>query len=216
MGLKLIEAGRASLIIANNPIMIALLSACFLGERLKKIQVGGILISVFGALIVISRGRLSEIFTGGAGWGELFIFCCVLSWVAYSLIGKKVMDSLSPLVSVTYSAIIGAAALFIPACGENLIGQLTTFHLASWLSVFYLGFFGTVLGFVWYYQGIKAVGTVRASQFINFVPVSAVILAFLILSENITSSLLIGGLFVLAGIYITNTGKIPFYRTLPR
>jgi len=62
-----------------------------------------------------------------------------------------------------------------------------------------------VLGFVWYYQGIKAIGPMKASQFINFVPVSAILLAFFFLKEPITPSLLIEGTFVIMGVYLTNT-----------
>ncbi len=69
-GLKLIDAGRASLIIANNPIFITLLSAYFFKEKLNRIKIAGTIISVTGAIIVISRGNLTEILNGGLGWGE--------------------------------------------------------------------------------------------------------------------------------------------------
>jgi len=61
-----------------------------------------------------------------------------------------------------------------------------------------------VVGFVWYYEGIKQIGPTKASLFINFVPVSAVILAFMILDEPITLSLFIGTILVCAGVYLTN------------
>jgi len=76
--------------------------------------------------------------------------------------------------------------------------------MTAWLSLFYLGFFGTVIGFVWYYEGIKALGPTKASLFINFVPISAVLLAFLILDEPITPSLLVGTILVSSGVYLTN------------
>ncbi|MHC4911621.1 MAG: EamA family transporter, partial [Planctomycetota bacterium] len=54
------------------------------------------------------------------------------------------------------------------------------------------------------YQGIKKIGPTKAGLFINFVPVSAVLLAFLILAEPITLSLLIGTMLVTFGVYLTN------------
>ena len=99
-GLKIIEAGRASLIIANNPIFITLLASYFFKEKLNSIKVTGIIISVIGAIIVISRGNLIEILNGNVGWGEFYIFCCVLTWVAYSLIGKAIMTDMSPLYAL--------------------------------------------------------------------------------------------------------------------
>jgi len=207
-GLKIINAGRASLIIANNPVFIALLAAYFFKDKLYLIKVAGIIISVIGAIIVISRGNLAEMMSVNVGWGELYIFCCVISWTAFSLIGKAVVSSLSPLVSISYSSLIGAVGLFIPAYFEGILHNFFGYSTLEWVSIFYLGFFGTVLGFVWYYQGIKAIGPMKASQFINFVPVSAILLAFFFLKEPITLSLLIGGTFVIMGVYLTNTRLI--------
>jgi drug/metabolite transporter (DMT)-like permease len=202
-GLKLIEAGRASVIIASNPIFIALFSAYFFKERLNLAKVIGIIISVGGAVIVISRGDVSAALHGGLGWGELYIFACVASWVAFSLIGKAVMDGLSPLRSVTYSAVAGTLVLAGPAFWEGGFGFLE-YPLSDWAKIFYLGFFGTVLGFLWYYQGIQKIGPTRAGLFINFVPISAVLLAFIFLKETVTMSLLIGTILVSSGVYLTN------------
>ncbi len=202
-GLKMIEAGRASVIIANNPIFIALLSAYFFKERLNLVKVIGIIISVGGALIVISRGRVFEILQGGLGLGEVYIFGCVASWVAFSLIGKAVMDDLSALRSVAYSSIAGTIFLAAPAFLEGGFSFLH-YSLLEWANIFYLGFFGTVLGFLWYYQGIREIGPTRAGLFINFVPISAILLAFLFLGEPVTVSLLIGTVFVSSGVYLTN------------
>lgn len=203
-GLRLIEAGRAAAIIANNPVFIAIFSALFFKEKLNWIRSTGILISVTGAVVVISRGHLQNIWAGGFGWGELFIFCSVLSWVSFSLIGKKIMSNLSPLVSVFYASTIGAVALFPPALMEGILIDVNNYTTLDWISFVYLGFFGTVLGFLWYYQGIKMIGPTRAGLFINFVPVSAIILAYFILGEPITVSLFAGTILVVTGVYLTN------------
>ena len=203
-GLKTISAGRAAVIVANNPIFIALLSSYFFKEKLGLVKIAGIITSVVGAVIVISHGHLTEVLAGNIGWGEFYIFCCVFSWVAFSLIGKTVLRDLSPLISVSYASAIGALSLFIPACFEGIVGDFLHYSGLEWLAIFYLGFFGTVLGFVWYYEGIRNIGPMKASQFINFVPISAVILAFLLLEEALTASLIIGTILVCSGVYLTN------------
>lgn len=203
-GLKLISAGRASLIVANNPVVIVLLSALVFKERLSRSQLAGVALSVAGAMIVISRGDLSAVFSEGVGWGELFIAGCVASWAAYSLIGKVVLRRLSPVTSVCYSAMIGTVVLLGPAFRFGLIEDMRSLPLEGWISICYLGIFGTVLGFVWYYEGVRELGPSRASIFINFVPVFAILLAFLILGEPVTRSLILGGGFVLVGVYLTN------------
>jgi len=202
-GLQLIDASRASIIIANNPIFITIFSALIFKETLTPLKTAGVLISVTGAVVVISKGDLSIIFSGGIGWGELFIFGCVASWVTYSLIGKSVMSNLSPLASVSYSAVIGAALLLGPAIAEGMAADISHYQIKDWMSIVYLGVFGTVLGFVWYYQGIRSIGPMKASLFINFVPISAIIMAHFILHEPITPSLAIGTVFVCTGVYLT-------------
>ena len=205
-GLSLIQAGRASLIIANNPIAIALLSAVFFHEKLNSIKLTGIVLSVTGAVIAISRGNPVELMAGGLGRGDLYIFFCVVSWVAYTLIGKRVLQSLSPIAAVTYSAAIGAALLLVPALHEGMLSAMQSYTAADWISIFYLAFFGTVLAFIWYYEGISKIGAAQAGLFINFVPISAILLAFFILDEPITISLGIGVCLVTTGVYLTSIG----------
>jgi drug/metabolite transporter (DMT)-like permease len=203
-GLQFITAGRASLIIANNPVIITLFAALIFKEKLSWIKVSGIVLSVTGAIIVISKGSLGELVQGGIGWGEILIFGCVASWAAYTLIGKAVVKDLSPLAAVSYSALVGAVALFIPAVAEGMATAIPGYSALDWVCIAYLGIFGTVLGFVWYYEGIKALGPTRAGQFINFVPICAIVLAFFILGEPVTWSLLVGAAFVISGVSLTN------------
>jgi drug/metabolite transporter (DMT)-like permease len=202
-GLKLITAGRAAIIVANNPVFIALLSAFIFKEKLNVIKAAGITLSVSGAMVAISRGNLGEVLQGNLGWGEFYIFLCVASWVAFSLLGKAVMSGLSPLASVTYSSITGTVLLCVPAYREGLTDCIY-YSLSDWWDIFYLGFFGTVLGFVWFYEGINQIGPTKAGLFINFVPISAILLAFLILKEPLTMSLLVGTILVTTGVYLTN------------
>lgn len=202
-GLQLIEAGRAAIIIATNPVFIALFATIIFKERMTALRACGISLSVLGAMVVITRGRPAMILTGGLGWGEVFIFCCVASWVTYSLLGKAVLADLSPLTAVTCSSVIGALFLFFPAVAEGLLKDWP-YSISVWGSVAYLGVFGTVVGFVWFYQGIQQIGPTRAGLFINFVPISAVLLAFLILKEPITWSLVVGVVLVSGGVYLTN------------
>lgn len=204
-GLSLIEAGRASVIIATSPAFIALGSAVFFKERLGPIRSIGVLLSVVGAAVVVSRGNLTEILAGGAGPGEAFILGCVLSWAAYSLIGKAVMHRLSPLVAVCYSVVVGSIALFVAACFEGLWRDVGRASALDWLAIVYMAVFATVLGFVWFYEGVQKIGPTRASLCINFVPVFAVLLAFFLLSEPLTVSLALGALLVLAGTCLTNS-----------
>jgi drug/metabolite transporter (DMT)-like permease len=205
-GLNYLVAGRAAVIVANNPVMIALGAALFFGHRLDWIKSAGVLLSVSGAVLAISRGDIALLISGGLSWGDLMIFGCVLSWMAFSLIGKRVLTRISPLTAITYSSAAGTLLLLPPALMTGLWSQWPDYSWLDWTNIAYLGLFGTVLGFVWYYEGIEKIGPTRAALFINFVPVSAVILAFLILHEPITASLIGAVALVITGVYLTNNG----------
>lgn len=206
-GLKYITAGRASLIIAFTPLTITILATLFTSERLNAKQLGGILISLAGALLVVSNGRPQLLLQGSFGPGEKALLGCVLSWSLYSIAGRSVLNTLSPLVAVCYSSIIGTMLLAVPAFKENLSGSLFTISSVEWLSLGYLGVFGTAIGFSLYYKGINKIGTTRAGIFINMVPVFALLLSWLLLHETVQPMVLVGGLFILTGVTATNIAR---------
>lgn len=204
LGLQTVTASRAALIIALNPVAIAIGSVLFLQERLSGIRWLGVATSVFGASVVISEGNLGALLTGNLGWGELFLLGCVLSWCAYTLIGKSVMQGLSPLISTTYACVFGSIALALPAIAQGLFTDLATLSFPATSGLFYLGIFGSAVGFNWYYEGVREIGAAKASVFINFVPVSAVILGVLLLNEPLPLTLILGGFFVILGVFLSN------------
>ncbi len=206
-GLHHISAGRASLIVASTPLVITIFAALFLGERLTTMKACGVLLSLTGAITVISNGHPGSLLSGGFGPGEQALVGCVLSWSAYSLIGRSVLATLSPLMAVCYSSIIGTILLSIPAAREGLFGHLSAISSFDWASLAYLGIGGTALGFSLYYQGIKKIGASRAGIFINLVPVFSILLSWLILGEAVKPIVLAGGLLVLSGVTLTNYQK---------
>lgn len=203
-GLKEVQAGRAALIVALNPTVIALVGAFFLKESLSWLKGLGIGLSLIGAGIVIGHGNPLNLLAEGVSRGDWLIFGCVATWVIYTLVGKRVMGELSPLVATTYACLVGTGALLVTAVAEGILSEWSTYPLAAWLGLAYLGILGTSAGFLWYYEGVQAIGSARASIFINLVPVFAIALAALFLHEPITLSLIFGGLLVISGVYLTN------------
>lgn len=210
-GLRSVEAGRAALIIAINPVLIALASNWLFGEPLGWRRALGIAISVGGAFVVISRGNLGLLLDQGIGRGELMLLGCVLSWVFYTLVGKRVLRGLTPLVTVTYASVAGTLMLGLFIAVDGGIDTTAFTSPGVWGSVIYLAVFGTVLGFVWFYRGVQAIGAARAAQFINIVPLSGVLLGALILDEPLTLSILAGGGLVLLGLWLTNSRRNPLH-----
>jgi drug/metabolite transporter (DMT)-like permease len=206
LGLKLIPAGRASLIVALNPIAIALSAALFLREPLSSVKLVGIGMSLVGAAIVIGQGNPIGLLTQGIQLGDLYLLACVASWVAYTLASRQALTQVSSLVATTYACSIGAVGLLLPALWEGLIPAAPSFRLEAWLAVAYGGILGSAVAFILYADGVRALGPAKAGSFINLVPPSAIVLAALILQEQITPSLLVGGSLIIAGVITANRG----------
>ncbi len=204
-GLQTVEAGRASMIIAVNPVLTSILAILLFKEQYNFRRGLGMVLSVCGALIVISKGQITTMFQGNSGgMGELYMVGCVISWSAYTLIGKKLLKNIEPLVAVAYSCTTGAAFLCVTALASGDFSEITNITVTGMACIFYFAFFGTTLGFIWFYEGVKKLGAGRASMYVNLVPVSGILFGTLLLGEHLGTSLLIGGIFVLSGIYLIN------------
>jgi len=204
-GLESMEASRASILVSTNPIFIALLSSLFRHESINFRKFLGLFLSMTGAVMVISRGQFGVLFQHGIGRGETLILGCVGSWVLYSVVGKFVLHHTSPLKAVFWSMVFGDTMLFFPAWRQGLFSQSFSWSLGPWLGILYMAILSGVIGFIWYYQGIEKLGTTLASQFINMVPISAVVFGILFLHEPLTGSLLVGTMGVIAGVILTQT-----------
>lgn len=206
LALEQVSASRAALVITTNPAFIALGAAWLYQESLSGRKLLGIGSALAGAAIVISRGDLTLIWSEGLTVGDLYLLGGIATWTAYSLLGKVVMRSLSPLAATTYACLIGTPLLLVPALRAGLLTALPQFSAAAWGSIVYLAALGTVLPFWWYYEGMQAIGTAKAAIYITFVPVVAVLLAALFLGETLTGAIALGGLLVVAGILLVNRG----------
>ncbi len=202
--LRTVEAGRSALVIASIPACVALGAALFMGERLAPSRLLGIPVSLLGVAVILSDFRLDRLVSGGVGMGEAFLLGCVLSWAAYSLLGKRFMAAMTPVFAVTWSCLFGCALLLPFALHEGLIGRLPSVSLTAWGNLLFLGVMATGLAFCWYYEAIRAIGASRAGVFINLVPVAAISLGVVILGEHVSLGLAVGGVLVFSGVFLTN------------
>lgn len=206
-GLKTVEAANASVIIATSPVFISLLSAYFFKEIITPLKFAGIILSVFGAIYVAIKGDFLYFFKYGISGGQLFIIGCLICWVLYSILGKKLLAGLSPMIIVAYSSLIGTVLLFFVALYNGIFGEMKLYLVKDWLSILYLAIFGTVVGYIWFCEALDKIGPARTSLFFNFIPIFTIILSFLILGEPVTHSLVVGTPLVIIGVYLTNKTK---------
>jgi len=198
-----IEAGRTALFVSLSPVLTVVFASIIFKEKLTQLNYFGVLLALFGALVVVSRGHLSSLLDGAFGQGEAMMMGAVCCWVVYTLIIRQIAP-LSALLTTTYAILWGLFFLIVTAIPQFSNWQNIHISMLSWLSMIYLGALGTVLAFIWYAQGIEQIGASRTVIFNNLVPCFAVLLSFLMLNEAVTWAMSIGGLFCFIGVILTN------------
>jgi drug/metabolite transporter (DMT)-like permease len=201
-GLRTVPAGRASLMAALQPSVVFLFSAVVWGERITPLRITGLLISFGGALLVLSGGDLRSLFTTGLNSGDLWILGCVLSWVAYTLLGRTMAGRMGAGPTTAYSTWAGTvmlAALWLIRPASSPVWNARVV-----LAILFLGLLGTTVAFLLFLKGIGQIGASRASIFVNLVPVFGVLFSALILKEMPGASALFGGALVITGVRLLN------------
>ena len=88
------------------PIVLAIVSLVVFKERINVLKMLGIVFSMLGAWIVISKGQIGLIFNETIGLGELYLMLCVFCAAGYALLSKHILNKLSPLLTMAYVSAI--------------------------------------------------------------------------------------------------------------
>ncbi len=193
------SATNVGIISTLNAISIAIFSFIFLRERMNMIQLLSMILSFFGVLLVLSKGKLHFLlslhFNKGDGW--MLLAVCI--WGIYSVCSKWASTKTSPLMSTFYSGVFGLLVL-LPF---NLVDFTVTSINGSFISsILYTGVVSTVLCMLFWNIGVKKLGATTSGNFLNFNPIFTAILAYLFLDEKLTWMQGVGSAIVILGCYL--------------
>jgi drug/metabolite transporter (DMT)-like permease len=199
-------ASNIVLLQAASPVMIALGARFYLGERLRRRQWLGVAVSASGVLLVITNGRLLSLRPGDVNAGDLINIFTLAGWSAYTVYSKRVLADSSPAV-LTTAAYVAGTLLIVPAAivTAPLFPPPRFASVIAWAVVLYQAIVGAVAHVYWS-RAIHVVGPSRAAGFLNLQPVVGLVLAALLLREQLGLWQLIGGACVLAGVMLTTQG----------
>jgi len=209
-GIQWTTATNASLILAATPIQTAVLSSLWLKERIQPAQVAGFLLSFVGVVAVISKGSLEAVLHTSFNPGDVLMLGTSLSFAVFSVRGRTVLDDFSPLSATAYASLFGVLMFILLIVLDGLhLPEPPRFSLYGWLAILQLSLLSTVVGTVWWYEGVKKIGAGRSAMFFNLVTVFAILLAALLLGERLLWPQLLGAAFVIGGVYLGTVGGRP-------
>ena len=201
-GLRLTTATNAALLNASSPVTLALLSVLILKERLPRRSVLGIILSVIGVGVIITRGSWQVIAQSQYNRGDLILLCTQTSWGLYTIYGRRLMESVSPLAATTFAYMAGGLWLILGSClFEQGQWRFAEVSWPSWIALVYQCILGSFAHF-WFYDAVSVLGPSRAGVFLNLVPVMAIVISSTLLDEPLLPSHFIGGAIVISGILV--------------
>jgi len=198
-GLKGIDVSTASILVQLEGPILALLSTLILKERLGWPRALGMGLAFAGVIVITGEPRLSDSLDSVA----LVITGAVFWAIAQIMISR--LKSLSGITILAWVAIIATPQmLLISLVIED--GQWESIKSASfidWSIVFYLSFIMTVIGYSVWYHLLRICDVSKISPFLMLLPVTSIIAGMILLDEQFTLAMGIGGLLVMTGVAST-------------
>lgn len=170
-----------------------------------KKQIFGIGLAVAGAFIAITGSTLS--FSGNKEFflGSLILLSTPVLWATYSLVGKKIMEKYNPFLVVAYANVLGGLCLIPFSLVENSLHQIFTMSLYGWLTILFLSLTCSLLGYYIWFHVLKRVEAAVTSSFLFAEPLVTVLFAVTFVGEELSLSILAGGLLIFIGVYLVTT-----------
>ncbi len=205
--LKYTSSTNSAIINSTNPVVTSILAAIFFKEEFNKKTAIGILISFIGVLYLATNGSLEVLKTFSFNYGDMLMGAGVLCFAGYFMILKDVLKRVNPYTLTAYIFIFCALMLLPFILRKNALDFIGSTTIQGWGSVFYMAIFASVFGYLIQQISVQRIGLINTSLYININPVFSMILAYLILGEEITLKKVLATIIIIIGVVITIKSK---------
>lgn len=203
VGMREAPGAVGAVVMATTPAVTGLASVLFLGERIDRWRVSAVAFAVVGVVIVNVAGGVDGSDGDLVVVGSLLVFAAVCCEATYTLAGKQLSADLDPMSLTLVAALVGAAG-FAPLAVWDLVSFDWSEPLATeWVAVLWWGAGTMALGSVLWFAGVRNVKGVTASVFMGVMPISALVLSYVVLDESFRWIHAVGMTTVLVGLAIT-------------
>ncbi len=202
VGLKLTSASNAGILAATTPIWVTVLSWMFLGEKLKLVNVTGVVLSCVGLVAIICQGSLANLLQRSFNWGDVILLIGQLNWAVYTVYSRVALVHRSPLAATGSAYLLGAVALLPAFFLEAPFTQEFVFSPMIVVAVCYLCALSPLTN-VLYYQALARISPHRAAVFMNLIPIIVLVFSAIFLGEQVKAVHLLGTGLVIGGVVLT-------------
>jgi drug/metabolite transporter (DMT)-like permease len=203
-GVARTRAGNAALIIGAAPAFIALIARARGMERVKRLTLVGIALSVLGVGLVII-GSASSTHGEATLLGSVLVFFGVLCWSSYT-IGLQPYTTRVDVIQLSAITSVGGAIPLILASTPALIAtDWSRVGVGGWLALIYSSVLSMGVAYFFWYRGLRVLGPTRTAVYANLQPIVALLVAWAFLGEIPTIFQGVGAATIVAGVFLTRS-----------
>ena len=189
------------------PITAIILAAVFLGDRLTRLQVFGVILCFSGVLVVVAQGNPDTIIHMGVNRGDLLVLAAVLCFSFYTVMIKKIkidLAALPLLVLILGSATLASVPFYV---WEIIYDPRITVDWYDIAAIAYIAIPGGGIMYLLFNTGIGVLGAAKASVTFYLQALFTVILAYLLLGEQLHIYHAVGATLISIGIILVTVIK---------
>ncbi len=204
-GLQTAQATTTAWIVSTAPVFIALLAWMVLKERITLVQGFGVGVALLGVIVVVSKGNLGNFFAGQFGViGDFLIFISAINWAVFSILSRRGLKE-HPSTRMTFWVMtLGWLITSVAFFTQGGPAQIPHLDSRGWVAMIFLGIFTTGLAYIAWFDALATLPATQTGAFLYIEPLTSMVVAALILGEQVTWASLLGGAVILLGVWLVN------------
>ncbi len=202
-GLSMTFSTHGALLMLCTPIMITIAALFFLKERLTLGRLGGLLLGIGGATMLILSKEKS-----GSGsnvlLGDIFIIINAISYSFYFVLVKPLILKYSPLQVITWVFTMGAVFIIPVGLQECISAPWDTFTMIDFSAIAFVVLGATFLAYLFNIYGLHHLNASATGSYIYLQPIFATVVAMIFLHEPFSWIKALSAVMIFAGVFLVN------------
>jgi drug/metabolite transporter (DMT)-like permease len=213
IGQTYIPSGLASILNATTPLFTVMVMAAAGDEKLHARRVVGVVTGLIGVIILHGhdlRGQDPD-FQSGESVGILLCLAAAFSYGLSALYARRKLSNSPPLATATFQLLASALMMTIVAAVFERPWQLPMPGVTTWLAMIGLSALSTALAYIVFFQVLRRSGSTNVMLVTLLIPVTAILLGYLVLGESISLREIIGALVIGSALLLMDGRVLKFF-----
>jgi len=205
-GLNLTTPINAAIIMTTNPILVIVISALLIREKISLMKIIGIIFGFIGACnLILNSGDFS--FNNNFLIGNFLVFINATSYALYLVLVKNLMKKYNPITVMFYVFFFGLIFVF-PFGYENvMLIDLQIFTTEIYLKVLFVIIFTTFIAYLFNGFALKSLTPATVSVYIYLQPLLASLIALFLNVDTLDMQKIISALFIFTAVFLVSVPK---------